>query len=109
MRIESAAGVDPATGLFCPVCWNMIFEFNIAHLGQGGDLRPRKTSSWILSRQFFFTSSATIIYAMNPLSIVTRDLVWDPQDIVEMRIIFIIEQGCSSAEGVVLCLFLDGQ
>lgn len=61
MRIESAAGcggwcrMGSGAGLAAyprPVCWNMIFEFNIAHLGNRSD--PRETSSWI----FLHVSSA---------------------------------------------------
>lgn len=49
MRIESAAGCGGVGWALAayprPVCWNMIFEFNIAHLGNRSD--PRETSSWI--------------------------------------------------------------
>lgn len=63
MRIESAAaagdvvvdgGGDPRPVV---VCWNMIFEFNIAHLGNIDAIREKQAAGYFLAatRLLFYT------------------------------------------------------
>lgn len=70
MRIESAAAgdvvVDGGGDPRPVVCWNMIFEFNIAHLGNIDAIREKQAAGYFLAARLLFDTLDSFCFLTFP-------------------------------------------